>query len=38
VGDALAALDTAVVEVDPALLANVNEPADLARLSGDGGG
>jgi molybdenum cofactor guanylyltransferase len=36
--DALAALDTAVVEVDPALLANVNEPADLARLSGHGGG
>jgi molybdopterin-guanine dinucleotide biosynthesis protein A len=36
--DALAALDTAVVDVDPALLANVNEPADLARISGDRGG
>ena len=32
--DALGALDTAVVEVDPALLANVNEPADLVRLAG----
>ena len=36
--DALDALDTAIVDVDPALLANVNEPADLARLSGHGGG
>ncbi len=35
---ALHALDTAVVHADPALLANVNEPPDLARLSGDGGG
>ena len=33
-GDAIAALDTAVVRVDAALLANVNEPADLARLGG----
>jgi len=29
---ALAQLDTAVVDIDPALLANVNEPADLERL------
>lgn len=36
--DALAALDTAIIDVDPALLANVNEPADLTRLSGHGGG
>lgn len=35
--DALDALDTAIVDVDPALLANVNEPADLERL-GHGGG
>jgi molybdenum cofactor guanylyltransferase len=34
--DAVSALDTAVVEVDRALLANVNEPRDLARISGDG--
>jgi molybdopterin-guanine dinucleotide biosynthesis protein A len=33
-GDAIAALDTAVVRVDAALLVNVNEPADLARLGG----
>ena len=33
-GDAIAALDTAVVRVDAALLANVNEPGDLARLGG----
>jgi molybdopterin-guanine dinucleotide biosynthesis protein A len=33
-GDALSALDTAVVDVDPRLLANVNEPADLVRLLG----
>jgi molybdenum cofactor guanylyltransferase len=31
--DALAQLDTAVVQVDASLLANVNSPADLARLS-----
>ncbi len=31
--DALAQLDTAVVQVDASLLANVNTPADLARLS-----
>ncbi len=31
--DLLAQVDTAVVELDPALLANVNEPADLARLT-----
>jgi molybdenum cofactor guanylyltransferase len=36
-GDALAVLDTAVVEVDPNELVNVNEPADLGALSGDGG-
>jgi molybdopterin-guanine dinucleotide biosynthesis protein A len=30
--DALSELDAAVVELDPALLANVNEPADLERL------
>ena len=36
--DVLEALDTAVVHADPALLANVNEPDDLARLSGHGGG
>lgn len=30
--DALAELDTAVVALDPARLANVNEPADLERL------
>ncbi len=36
-GDALGELETAVVEADPVLLANVNEPADLTRLSGDGG-
>lgn len=35
--DALSVLDTAVVDVDPGLLANVNEPADLTRISGDGG-
>lgn len=34
--DAVAALDTAVVEVDPAILVNVNEPGDLTRISGDG--
>jgi molybdopterin-guanine dinucleotide biosynthesis protein A len=34
-GDAFAALQTATVGVDPRLLANVNEPADLERLSGD---
>lgn len=38
VGDATAAFDTAVVEVDPALLQNVNEPADLEALLGDGDG
>ncbi|HUJ92060.1 MAG TPA: molybdenum cofactor guanylyltransferase [Gaiellaceae bacterium] len=32
--DALAPLDVAVVHADPALLANVNSPDDLARLSG----
>lgn len=32
--DATASLDTAVVRVDPALLANVNEPADLEILLG----
>jgi molybdenum cofactor guanylyltransferase len=31
--DALAQLDTAVVQVDASLLANVNTPDDLARLS-----
>jgi molybdopterin-guanine dinucleotide biosynthesis protein A len=31
--DALAQLDAAVVQVDASLLANVNTPADLARLS-----
>jgi molybdopterin-guanine dinucleotide biosynthesis protein A len=31
--DAVARLDTAVVQVDAALLANVNTPDDLARLS-----
>jgi molybdenum cofactor guanylyltransferase len=36
--DALAVLDTAVVDVEPGLLVNVNEPGDLARISGDGGG
>ncbi|MBX5474226.1 MAG: molybdenum cofactor guanylyltransferase [Thermoleophilia bacterium] len=30
--DAVAELDAAVVELDPGLLANVNEPADLDRL------
>ena len=30
--DALAELDAAVVDLDPAVLANVNEPADLERL------
>jgi molybdopterin-guanine dinucleotide biosynthesis protein A len=35
--EAVDALDTAIVEVDRALVANVNEPADLARISGDGG-
>ena len=29
----LEALDTAVVELDPSLLANVNEPADLRRIA-----
>lgn len=29
----LAGLDTVCVELDPALLANVNEPADLARIA-----
>ena len=33
--DAVAALDTAVVQVDPELLANVNTPADLARLGAE---
>lgn len=37
-GDATAALDTAVVEVDPALLQNVNAPPDLEGLLGDGDG
>jgi molybdopterin-guanine dinucleotide biosynthesis protein A len=32
--DALAELDVAVVELDPSLLANVNEPSDLERLAG----
>jgi molybdopterin-guanine dinucleotide biosynthesis protein A len=32
--DAVAELDAAVVDLDPALLANVNDPADLARLAG----
>jgi len=32
--DALADLDTAVVPLDPTVLANVNEPADLQRLLG----
>jgi molybdenum cofactor guanylyltransferase len=31
--DAVAGLDAAVVELDPALLANVNEPSDLERLA-----
>jgi molybdopterin-guanine dinucleotide biosynthesis protein A len=31
--DAVAELDAAVVDLDPALLANVNEPADLGRLT-----
>ncbi|HET7573372.1 MAG TPA: molybdenum cofactor guanylyltransferase [Gaiellaceae bacterium] len=31
--DLVAELDTAPVQLDPALLANVNEPADLARLT-----
>jgi molybdenum cofactor guanylyltransferase len=31
--DALAGLDVAVVELDPAVLVNVNAPADLERLS-----
>jgi molybdenum cofactor guanylyltransferase len=35
--DALEALDSVIVEADPALLANVNEPPDLERL-GHGGG
>jgi molybdenum cofactor guanylyltransferase len=34
--DALSALDTVVVDVDPRLLVNVNEPDDLVRISGDG--
>jgi molybdenum cofactor guanylyltransferase len=38
VSDALGALDTAIVSIDPDLLVNVNESDDLARLSGDGGG
>ena len=33
-GEAVAALDAAVVEIDPAQLENVNEPADLERLCG----
>lgn len=32
--DALAELDVAVVDLDPVLLANVNEPSDLERLAG----
>ena len=32
--DALAGLDVAVVDADPALLANVNTPEELAKLSG----
>ena len=32
-GAVLAGLDTARIELDPALLANVNEPADLERLA-----
>jgi molybdopterin-guanine dinucleotide biosynthesis protein A len=35
--DALKELETRIVEVDPELLVNVNEPADLERISGDGG-
>lgn len=31
--DALAELDVAVVDLDPSLLANVNEPSDLERLA-----
>jgi molybdopterin-guanine dinucleotide biosynthesis protein A len=31
--DAVAELDAAVIELDPALLANVNEPADLEQLA-----
>ena len=33
--DAFAGLDVAVVDLDPALLANVNKPADLARLASE---
>ena len=32
--EAIAVLDVAIVELDPALLVNVNEPADLERLAG----
>jgi molybdopterin-guanine dinucleotide biosynthesis protein A len=32
--DAVAELDAAVVDLDPAVLVNVNEPADLTRLAG----
>jgi molybdopterin-guanine dinucleotide biosynthesis protein A len=35
--EAVDALETHIVEVDPELLVNVNEPADLERISGDGG-
>jgi len=31
-GDALAELDTALVDADPSLLVNVNRPADLAAI------
>jgi molybdopterin-guanine dinucleotide biosynthesis protein A len=34
---ALAELETHIVELDPELLVNVNEPPDLQRISGDGG-
>jgi len=34
--DAFAGLDVAVVDLDPSLLANVNEPADLERLASEG--
>ena len=31
-GDVFAELDTALVDADPALLVNVNRPADLAAI------
>jgi molybdopterin-guanine dinucleotide biosynthesis protein A len=34
ISDALSELDVAIVEVDPAMLVNVNEQSDLERLSG----